>query len=542
MSDQPRQAAVLDPSPQSGPPHLRTGTGRNLRAWLGRAVPPFVVFAALGGLLVWGHHTGWTIPKFAALVGPTDDANDDWCGEHGVPQSQCVECNPGLLPRPLSFGWCKVHGVHECPLCHPEIAQIRNPPEVTVADMTRAQRALDLAERPRNNGKCKLHERRLQLASSQTVEKVGIKEAAAYLAPILETVSANGEITYDQTRTARLSVRVPGTVFRVCKQVGAPVKQGDVLALIDAAEVGKVKSEFLQAVVQLRLRAETMARFDEAYKQGALAERAYRDQAAILSEARIRLTTAQEAMTNLGLPVDVDSLQSVPQERLADRLRFLGLPPSLTAALDARTTTGNLLAVTAPFDGVVVTRQVVDGEVVDSSKVLFVVVDIRQMWLTLDLRVEDAPRVVLGQDVRCLPDGSKQATGRITWISTEADRKTRTIKVRAELDNRAGGLRANTFTIAKVVLREERQAVVVPSSAVHWEGCCHVVFVYDRDFFKDGAAKVFHVRTVRLGASDEQNTEIIAGLLPGELVAAAGSGVLRTELLRANLGEGCACH
>ncbi|MGL5095738.1 MAG: hypothetical protein ACRDD1_09130, partial [Planctomycetia bacterium] len=54
--------------------------------------------------------------------------------------------------------------------------------------------------------------------------------------------------------------------------------------------------------------------------------------------------------------------------------------------------------------------------------------------------------------------------------------------------------------------------------------------------------KVFHVRKVRIGAKDDKNTEIAAGLLPRELVVTKGSGLLLTELLRGSLGEGCACH
>jgi cobalt-zinc-cadmium efflux system membrane fusion protein len=52
---------------------------------------------------------------------------------------------------------------------------------------------------------------------------------------------------------------------------------------------------------------------------------------------------------------------------------------------------------------------------------------------------------------------------------------------------------------------------------------------------------VFHVRKVRLGARDEKNTEVVAGVLPGELVVTKASGLLLTELQRADLGEGCAC-
>ena len=94
--------------------------------------------------------------------------------------------------------------------------------------------------------------------------------------PVVETVTGNGEITYDQTRTARLSSCVPGSVVRVLKkQAGERVKKREVLALVDAAEVGKAKSESLQALVQVRLRTVTMERMEEAFRRGALPERTY---------------------------------------------------------------------------------------------------------------------------------------------------------------------------------------------------------------------------------------------------------------------------
>jgi cobalt-zinc-cadmium efflux system membrane fusion protein len=118
------------------------------------------------------------------------------------------------------------------------------------------------------------------------------------------------------------------------------------------------------------------------------------------------------------------------------------------------------------------------------------------------------------------------------------DEKTRTVEVRADLDNANGRLRASTFGAGTIVLREEEQAVVVPHEAVHWEGNCHVVFVYDKDSPKKGAPKVFHVRSIRPGAKDDRHTEIIAGVLPGEMVATKNSGVLRAQLLKSNLGAG----
>src|SRR5205814_1619018 len=102
-------------------------------------------------------------------------------------------------------------------------------------------------------------------------------------------------------------------------------------------------------------------------------------------------------------------------------------------------------------------------------------------------------------------------------------------------------LTARTFGTAEVALRAEQSAVTVPNEAVHTEGCCRIVFVRDRSFDDPAAMKLFHVRKVRVGASQGEFTEILAGLVPGEIVAAAGSGVLRAELVKNGLGAGCCC-
>ena len=88
------------------------------------------------------------------------------------------------------------------------------------------------------------------------------------------------------------------------------------------------------------------------------------------------------------------------------------------------------------------------------------------------------------------------------------------------------------------MLREVDDAILVPNDAIHWEGCCHVAFVRDKDYFAKDSYKVFHTRSIRPGAVMGENTEIVAGLLPGEVVVTRGSGILRAELLKGNLGAG----
>lgn len=398
------QPLVASPQTQVGQPNQ----GTPLLARLARGVPSLLVFGALGVLALWGHHTDWKLPTFASLMGEATRGKSDWCAQHNVPDSECVECKADLMPRPKAYGWCREHGVHECPLCHPEVAQLPVPPPVSAEDKARAKQALTLVERPENSRKCKLHERRIQFVSVTAVEKAGIKVEPVWQAPMVEAVFANGEVGYDLTRVARLSTRLPGTMWRVEKQVGDRVQRGEILALVETQEVGRAKAEFLQAFVQAQLKGKNWENFQRASASGAVPERTIREAETALSEARIRLATAEQRLINLGLPVDAGTLKGVPENLLVGRIQFLGLPDSLVKTLDAKQTTGNLLPLKATFDGVVVSREVVAGEVVSTAKVLFVVADNNQMWLTLDVRMEDAKAIVTGQPVRFRPDGGKE--------------------------------------------------------------------------------------------------------------------------------------
>jgi cobalt-zinc-cadmium efflux system membrane fusion protein len=507
---------------------------------LAHHIPTLLVMALLGSLGAYGHHSGWKLPRFSALAGNGVPVREDWCEEHGVPESQCVECHPDLLPRGKDYGWCKEHGVANCPLCHPEIAQLKQTPIVVEADRQRAARTLAAAPRPENNAVCKTYRRRIQFASLEALKKAGVDVGLVERQPISESVLANGQINYDQTRFANLSSRLPGTVWHVEKNVGDRIQAGEVLALVDAAEVGRAKTELVQALSQEELNRKAIKRLESLTE--VVAGRHVQEAQAGFVQARARLLSAQQALGNLGLPVNVEQLRALPEEKSAERLRLLGLPESIAAHLSPDETTANLLPVKAPMDGIVVARHVVAGEVVDASRVLFQVADTSRMWLTLNVSVEDANKLALGQPVRFRPDGSRdEVNGKLVWISTTADQQTRTVTVRAELPNSNVQLRNETFGAGRIILREEQEAIAVPNDAVHWEGCCHVVFVRDKGYFDKDRPKVFHIRTVRLGARTEAFTEIVAGVLPGEVVATKGSDVLRAELLKNNLGEGCTC-
>ena len=533
------EPAVTNAPDNVAPPRDRSG----LWAWVRGSLPTAAVAAVLVGLAVWGHTTEWTLPKFSALFGAEQAEVADWCEAHNVPESICVECNPTLLPAGKDYGWCAVHGVMQCPLEHPEVAQLKTPPTIAPAMLEQAQRAIALRPRAENNSRCNLHGKRIQFASAEAVEKVGVDIAIVAEKPIVEAIVANGEIVYDETRMAHLSSRVAGTVWRVQKQVGDHVHKGDVLALVDAADVGRAKSEFLQAISQLRSKQKNLERLRPLAGNVIPGKQLLEAQTAA-DEAHIQLHQAQQALVNLGLPVEADEFADVGTDEIAKRIQTLGLPADLVSGIDAPKNTSNLLPLRAPLDGVIVNRTAVEGEVVATSSNLFDVADTSQLWLNLNVRQADAKYISHGQKVLFSTSDSANEpddTGTVSWISTSADDVTRTVKVRVDLPNADGRLRANTYGTGRIVLRDEPKAIVVPSEAIHWDGTCSVVFVRDKDFFKPEAPKIFHVRSVRPGVKDGAATEIIAGLLPGEVIASKNSVILEAQLLKSNLGAGCGC-
>lgn len=527
--------------PETGKKTKQRGPLRRGLSLLLGSIGPTSVLIGFAAVFYYGHQNDWRIPKFASLTGTVQPAVSDWCEEHGVPESICVQCDPTLMPKGPDYGWCEAHGVHNCTLEHPDVAQLKETPSVSPDDLERASRALAVAPRKENNSACKVYQTLIQFASIESVQQAGVDVELADRAPIVEAITGSGEIVYDPTRQASLASRLPGTVWLVSKNVGDPVTKGEVLAVIDAAAVGELKTTLLRALAERNLQQQNVARLREA--RGAVAGSRILDSEAALAKAQADVLAADQSLRNLGLPVDVSSLQGLDEQQVLDELRLLGIPDSIRRQIDSQTVTSNLLPVRSPIEGVVVERSVAPGEVVDPARILFQVADVRQMWLTLNVPLENMNQLAIGQRVHFHADGSREmVVGKLDWISTSADRMTRMVQVRAVLDNADGRLRSETFGTGEIILRSESDAIVIPTNASHWEGCCQVVFVRDKNFFDSPeSAKVFHVRSVRLGAVSGNRTEVLSGVLPGEVIATAGSDVLRAQLLKNNLGAGCDC-
>ena len=371
--------------------------------------------------------------------------------------------------------------------------------------------------------------------SKEAMERTGIELVPIEERPMVSELVASGVVHYDQRHIAQLSARVPGSVWRVEKHQGDVVQKGDVLLVIESSEVGRLKADFLNALVAHEARVEQQKILEEV--KGAVMGRQLREAKSALREARNHLHNAEQGLVNLGLNVSIADYEPLDDDARAARIRTTGLPHSLLGVIDPDHVTSNLLPLYAPFDGIVIGRDAVVGEVIDPAQPIFEVADVSTMWVVLSISKEDAGRVALGQRVRFRPDGSTdEYESRVAWISTEVNEETRTLEVRAEIPTTAGaaGLRANTFGNGRIEVDRRGTAIVVPRSSVQWDGSRWVVFVPTGE-------STFVARPVSPGVQQGDSIEIVGdfagGIRPTHVVG-AGSHVLKSQILLERMEAG----
>ena len=499
-------------------------------------LPPIAVLSLLAGIGWYGHHHEWKLPSFASISSTAVSTAPAWCDSHGVPEDACIVCDPSLIEPAPKLEYCKIHGVHGCVLERPELAQTKAIVIPTPDDLVRADNALSLMQRPENIPIGSSAGSRIQFASIDAMNKAGVDVEPVTRDQIVESIQAAGEIRYDATRTAAVSPSADGVVRRILVEVGDWVRKGDPLAVVDSQAIGQHKTELITALAEEELAQQTVTRLQPLAGKAVSGKR-FLEARHDLQHAKTLAERAVAALTNLGIGVDLSGLRQMSEVEAQASIRSLGVHGDGKIQ-----TSSNEIAVVSPIEGRVVDLPATIGEVVERGNTLFRVVDPRRVWLDLRVPAEQASLVQKGQLVRYEPDGlASIRDGEVTWISTDVDPQTRTVRIRAELDNADVMLRNESFGRGEIVLRSADDAIVVPEEALQWDGSSHLVFVRDARFFEKDRPKFFIARSVRPGVHVDGKVEMIAGVLPGEVIATKGSDVLRAQLLRSNLGAGCTC-
>lgn len=136
----------------------------------------------------------------------------------------------------------------------------------------------------------------------------------------------------------------------------------------------------------------------------------------------------------------------------------------------------------APIGGVVVAKNVKEGDYVKTGEVLFRIVDLSNLWAELDAYESDLPWLRYGQDVVFSVEGVPGETfhGQISFIEPEVNRKTRTVAVRVNVPNPDGRLKPGMFVRSIVAARLAAGGkVYAPEFAGKWISPMHPEVVKD---------------------------------------------------------------
>ncbi len=439
-----------------------------------------------------------------------------FCHGHGVPEAFCTKCNPWVIPGFKAVNdWCAGHEIPEsqCTICNPELLDAPEPDKQQSATSPLLE-LLDGPAVPRSQRTpaitCNTSSLQVQFLSPETASIAGLEYARVERREITQSISCNLEMTYDGNRYARLATRSPGTVSAVRKDLGEAVQAGEVLALVDSAGLGTARSEYLQAQTLVNLWEKNHAIELRLLEKRAGTERDMLQAETKLTKSRIALAGAQQRLRNLGISDDQISKFSKGHAN------------------------SSLLPLTAPFPGVVVERNAVVGEVVDTKASLLSIADTSKMWAMLEVYESDVPKVRIGQPVVLEVEGipGERRGGTVTWVSSHVDHRTRTLKVRTEVDNADGLLRSGMYGKAVISIRDKEPTLVVPKDAVQWEGCCNVVFTRQSDM-------LFTPKKVRIGYDTDRFYVVEEGLEENDEIVTTGSFLLKTEIMKGSIGAGC---
>ncbi len=326
---------------------------------------------------------------------------------------------------------------------------------------------------------------------------------------VAEVLRANAETRFPPERYARVSPRLPGVIREVKVRLGESVEAGAPLATLDSPGFGQLKADFLQARGALAYRRQLFDSEAGLLERKATSEREYLDAKTALEQAQLAARQAEQ------------------------KLSWIGLSPAQIEAIAQAQDASPTLEIPAPFAGQILAAAAVIGETAEPGSPVFTLADNARMWVVIDVYEGEYTRIEPGQRVFFRVEGLPEARfpGRVVAIGGEVDDRTRTVPVFAEIKNTGGLLRAHMFGSAEVHVKSAEPKILVPKAAVQNDGDCNLVFV-------SPIPNVYQARRVELGTIYESGFEVRGGLTEGDRVATTGSFLLKTEILRGQIGAG----
>jgi RND family efflux transporter MFP subunit len=182
------------------------------------------------------------------------------------------------------------------------------------------------------------------------------------------------------------------------------------------------------------------------------------------------------------------------------------------------------VTIRSPISGHLVDKVIAAGSAATAGMKLMRIEDHSRLWLDAEIYADDFSSVAIGQIVDATIEGipGKTFTSKISFIYPHVDHMTRTLLVRATLNNDDGDLRPGMYASVRVLTEPTADALLVPTQSVIDTGSEQIAFV------ALGGGH-FQPRQLKVGRHGDDVVEILSGLAPGESVVTSGQFLLDVE-------------
>jgi Cu(I)/Ag(I) efflux system membrane fusion protein len=319
--------------------------------------------------------------------------------------------------------------------------------------------------------------------STEDARRIGVTFADVEFRVLERSVQTLGTVTYDETRLATVNPKIEGWVEELFVDfTGAPVRKGQPLMSVYSPKLVSAQEELVLAARLLRDAGE-----------GRAADNAR----GLLESARRRL-----AYWDVG----------------EEDIRRIEETGEMTKTLVVR----------APASGVVVEKNVVEGDRIMPGMTVYRIADLSRVWVEADVFEKDLGLVREGQSATASFEAfpGRQFAARITYVHPTVSIESRTGRIRLELANPDLGLKPGMYAQVALDVAAAASALVVPRSAVLSTGSRSLVFVRAAD-------GTLMPREVTAGRTVGRSVEIMAGLEAGERVVSSAAFLVDAE---SNLG------
>ena len=312
-----------------------------------------------------------------------------------------------------------------------------------------------------------------------------------------------GEIQINDDRTVHVVPRVSGVAEAVLVSTGQIVKKGQTLAVFSSQMISEQRSALQTAQKRLSLANTIYQREKTLWEQKITAEQDYLQALQSLREAEIAVDNAQQKLSALGVILNNN----------------------------ANSGSLNRFELHAPYDGLVVERNLSVGEAVKEDTPIFIISDLSTVWAEVHIPAKDLPHVRMGDKVTLRATAfDAQTTGTVAFIGALVGELTRMAKARIVLANPQGAWRPGLFVSVEVKAAEVHVPIAIETDALQTLGTQQVVFVRTETGFKP--------HSVKIGLNDGKRVEVLEGLAAGARYAAKGSYILKSELSKLTTEDG----